>query len=52
MATTESTDTNNWPVTDGDYVIGEPDSPVAVVTLASDYRNMDSINDYYEDDKL
>ncbi|TGC10754.1 tetrahydromethanopterin S-methyltransferase subunit A [Methanolobus halotolerans] len=37
--------TSNWPVTDGDYVIGEPDSPVAVVTLASDYKDMDCIHD-------
>lgn len=49
MATTESRDTKDWPVTDGDYVIGDPESPVAVVTLASDYRNMDCIHDPYED---
>lgn len=27
-----------WPVTSGDYVTGDPNSSVAVVTLASDYR--------------
>ncbi|WP_234970435.1 hypothetical protein [Methanohalophilus halophilus] len=37
---------------DGDYVIGEPDSPVAVVTLASDYRNMDCIHAPCEDENL
>jgi len=31
---------NGWPLTDGDYVIGDPDSPVAVVTLASDYKKL------------
>lgn len=40
----ESTDTNDWPVTDGDYVIGDPRSPVAVVTLASDYKKLDLEN--------
>ncbi|WP_243685405.1 hypothetical protein [Methanosarcina barkeri] len=29
-----------WPITSGDYVVGDPKSPVAVVTLASDYRNL------------
>jgi len=29
-----------WPVTPGDYVVGDPDSPVAVVTLALDYRSL------------
>jgi tetrahydromethanopterin S-methyltransferase subunit A len=40
-----SKDISGWPVTDGDYVIGDPDSPVAVVTLASDYKDMDCIHD-------
>jgi tetrahydromethanopterin S-methyltransferase subunit A len=30
----------NWPVTDGDYSVGDPDSPVAVVTLASDHQTL------------
>ncbi|KXS35183.1 MULTISPECIES: tetrahydromethanopterin S-methyltransferase subunit A [Methanohalophilus] len=46
----DTTNTNNWPVTDGDYVIGDRDSPVAVVTLASDYRNMDCIHDPCDDE--
>lgn len=29
-----------WPITSGDYIVGDPKSPVAVVTLASDYRNL------------
>lgn len=33
-----------WPVTSGDYVVGDPNSPVAVVTLASDYRSLDLKN--------
>ncbi len=33
-----------WPVTSGDYVVGDPKSPVAVVTLASDYRSLDLKN--------
>lgn len=33
-----------WPVTSGDYVVGDQNSPVAVVTLASDYRNLDLKN--------
>ncbi|ADE36789.1 tetrahydromethanopterin S-methyltransferase subunit A [Methanohalophilus mahii] len=49
MATNKSTDPNNWPMEEGDYVIGDPDSPVAVVTLTSDYRNMDCIHDPCED---
>ncbi|AFV22446.1 tetrahydromethanopterin S-methyltransferase, subunit A [Methanolobus psychrophilus R15] len=44
MAATDSIniskDISGWPVTDGDYVIGDPDSPVAVVTLASDYEKL------------
>jgi tetrahydromethanopterin S-methyltransferase subunit A len=35
-----SMNTSDWPVTDGDYVIGHPDSPVAVVTLTSDYKKL------------
>lgn len=27
-----------WPVTSGDYEVGDINSSVAVVTLASDYR--------------
>jgi len=27
-----------WPITPGDYIVGEPNAPVAVVTLASDYK--------------
>jgi tetrahydromethanopterin S-methyltransferase subunit A len=50
MTATESTDTNNWPVEDGDYVIGDPECPVAVVTLASDYRNMDCTHGPYADE--
>jgi len=45
MTATESIDINGWPLTDGDYVIGDPDSPVAVVTLASDYKKLDRIFD-------
>jgi Tetrahydromethanopterin S-methyltransferase, subunit A len=33
-----------WPITSGDYVIGDTKSPVAVVTLASDYRNLNLKN--------
>ncbi|MCQ1536390.1 tetrahydromethanopterin S-methyltransferase subunit A [Methanosarcina sp. KYL-1] len=33
-----------WPVTSGDYMIGDPSSPVAVVTLTSDYRAWDLKN--------
>ena len=33
-----------WPVTPGGYVIGDPNSPVAVVTLASDYHSLDLKN--------
>lgn len=33
-----------WPITSGDYVVGNPKSPVAVVTLASDYRNLNLKN--------
>jgi len=33
-----------WPVTAGDYVIGDINSTVAVVTLASDYRDWDLKN--------
>lgn len=33
-----------WPVTSGDYVIGDVNSSVAVVTLASDYRNWELKN--------
>ncbi|AKB55963.1 hypothetical protein MSBRM_2965 [Methanosarcina barkeri MS] len=33
-----------WPITSGDYVVGDPKSPVAVVTLASDYRNLNLKN--------
>jgi tetrahydromethanopterin S-methyltransferase subunit A len=40
ITATESIDMNGWPLTDGDYVIGDPDSPVAVVTLASDYKKL------------
>lgn len=29
-----------WPVTSGDYIVGDQKSHVAVVTLASDYRSM------------
>ncbi len=37
-------DTVEWPVTAGDYVIGDVNSSVAVVTLASDYRAWDLKN--------
>jgi tetrahydromethanopterin S-methyltransferase subunit A len=40
MDETHSTDIKDWPLTDGDYVIEDPDSPVAVVTLASDYKKL------------
>ncbi|WP_094226602.1 hypothetical protein [Methanolobus psychrotolerans] len=40
-----SIDTNNWPVTNGDYIIGDPDSPVAVATLASEYEKLGLQND-------
>lgn len=33
-----------WPITSGDYVIGDTKSPVAVVTLASDYRSLNLKN--------
>ena len=33
-----------WPATAGDYVIGDVNSSVAVVTLASDYRDWDLKN--------
>lgn len=33
-----------WPVTSGDYVIGDVNSSVAVVTLSSDYRAWDLKN--------
>lgn len=33
-----------WPVTSGDYVVGDVNSSVAVVTLASDYRAWDLKN--------
>ncbi|AKB68229.1 tetrahydromethanopterin S-methyltransferase subunit A [Methanosarcina mazei] len=33
-----------WPVTSGDYIVGDPESPVAVVTLASDYRSLNLKN--------
>ena len=26
---------DTWPVVSGDYIVGDPESPVAVVTLAS-----------------
>ena len=26
---------DNWPVVSGDYIVGDPESPVAVTTLAS-----------------
>lgn len=44
MTTINSTDINNWPLADGDYVLGRPDSPVAIVTLASDYRKLNLKN--------
>ncbi|WP_407354913.1 tetrahydromethanopterin S-methyltransferase subunit A [Methanolobus sp. WCC5] len=50
MAATDSADNYSWPVEDGDYVLGDPECPVAVVTLASDYRNMDSTHDPYADE--
>lgn len=50
MAATDSADTNKWPVEDGDYVKGDPECPVAVVTLASDYRNMACTHDPYADE--
>lgn len=40
MNAIESTYNDDWPVTDGDYVTGDPTSPVAVVTLASDYQTL------------
>jgi tetrahydromethanopterin S-methyltransferase, subunit A (EC 2.1.1.86) len=40
MTAIEPTHTNDWPVTDGDYVTGDPTSLVAVVTLASDYQTL------------
>ncbi|HML26843.1 MAG TPA: tetrahydromethanopterin S-methyltransferase subunit A, partial [Methanomethylovorans sp.] len=43
MTATESRDINGWPLNDGDYMIGNSDSPVAVVTLASDYKKLDRI---------
>jgi len=33
-----------WPVTSGDYAVGDQKSPVAVVTLASDYRSLNLKN--------
>ena len=33
-----------WPVTSGDYVIGDINSSTAVVTLASDYKTWDLKN--------
>jgi tetrahydromethanopterin S-methyltransferase subunit A len=33
-----------WPVTSGDYIVGDAESPVAVVTLASDYRRLNLKN--------
>ena len=44
MTTTNSTDINDWPLADGDYILGRPDSPVAIITLASDYRKLDLKN--------
>jgi tetrahydromethanopterin S-methyltransferase subunit A len=35
---------DEWPVTDGDYIIGNPESSVAVVTLSSDYQILDLHN--------
>ena len=33
-----------WPVISGDYIVGDPKSPVAVVTLASDYQSLNLKN--------
>ena len=44
MTATNSTDINDWPLSEGDYILGRPDSPVAIVTLASDYRKLDLKN--------
>lgn len=33
-----------WPITSGDYAVGDTKSPVAVVTLASDYRTLNLKN--------
>lgn len=40
MVSTDSADIINWPLTDGDYILGNPNSSIAVVTLASDYRQL------------
>ncbi|SFM26121.1 tetrahydromethanopterin S-methyltransferase subunit A [Methanolobus profundi] len=40
MTRTESSEMNSWPLTDGDYVIGDPGSSVAVVTLSSDHQTL------------
>ena len=44
MTATNSTDINDWPLAEGDHILGRPYSPVAIVTLASDYRKLDLKN--------
>lgn len=44
MTATNSTYINDWPLAEGDYILGRPDSPIAIVTLASDYRKLDLKN--------
>ena len=40
MNTTNPIDIKDWPLTEGDYILGYFNSPVAVVTLASEYTEL------------